>query len=84
MAYNITYKRSVQKDLARLGKAEARRILDKVESQLSEKAASFPMLKGEFAGLRKLRVGEYRVIYAIIGPDVLIARIGHRREVYDR
>jgi mRNA interferase RelE/StbE len=41
-----------------------------------------PVLKGQFAGLRKLRVGDYWVIYALLGDDVLILRIGHRRDVY--
>lgn len=36
------------------------------------------------AGLRKLRVGDYRVIYAILGSQVLVLRIGHRREIYEK
>ena len=84
MAFEITYKQSVEKDLATLGKAEARRILDKVEKDLSVRADAYPLLRGPFAGLRKLRVGNYRVIYAILGEQVLVLRIGHRREVYER
>jgi mRNA interferase RelE/StbE len=82
LAYNITYKKSVGKDLSRLGKAEARRILDKIEKELGARANNYPLLKGEFAGLRKLRVGDYRVIFAILEQDVLILRIGHRRDIY--
>ena len=84
MAFEITYKKSVQKDLARLGKAEARRVLDKIEKDLSARADGYPILKGQFAGLRKLRVGDYRVIFAILGPQVLVLRIGHRSEICDR
>lgn len=82
MAYNIIYKKSVYRDLKKLSKAEAGRVLDQIEEELSKKADSYPVLKGQFAGLRKYRVGDYRVIYAILGDDVLILRIGHRREVY--
>ena len=82
MAYNIGYKKSVERDLAKLPKAEARRVLDRIEEELSEKADSYPVLKGPFAGLRKFRIGDYRVIYAILGNDVLVLRIGHRKEVY--
>lgn len=82
MAYNITYKKSVTRDLSRIDKAQARRILNRLEKDLSEKADSFPPLKGPFAGLRKYRIGDYRVIYAIIKGDVLILRIGHRRDIY--
>lgn len=42
------------------------------------------VLKGQFAGLRKYRIGDYRVIYAILGDDVLVLRIGHRKDVYKK
>ncbi|MBI2890745.1 MAG: type II toxin-antitoxin system RelE/ParE family toxin [Nitrospirae bacterium] len=84
MAYEITYKRSVRKDLQHLAKTDARRILDKIELELADKADAYPMLRGRFAGLRKLRVGDYRVIFALLEGKVLILRIGHRREVDDR
>lgn len=82
MAYNISYKSTVSRDLAQLSKAEARRILARVEKDLAQKANSCPILKGKWAGLRKYRVGDYRVIFAILEGDVLVLRIGHRRDVY--
>ena len=82
MAYKILYKKSVQRDLKKLGKQEARRILDQLEAELSKKPDSNAILKGEFAGLRKFRVGDYRIIYALMDENVVVLRIGHRREVY--
>jgi mRNA interferase RelE/StbE len=82
LAYNIVYKQSIERDLKRLAKAEARRLLNHPEKELSKNPEKYPMLKGPFAGLRELRVGDYRVIYALINNDVVILRIGHRREVY--
>lgn len=82
MVYNIVYKKSVQHDLKKLSKAETRRVLNQVEEELSKKADAYPVLKGQFAGLRKYRVGDYRIIYAILGDEVLVLRIGHRKEVY--
>jgi mRNA interferase RelE/StbE len=82
LAYKILYKKSVQRDLKKLGKQEARRILGQLEGELSKKPDSYPILKGEFAGLRKFRVGDYRIIYALMDENVLVLRIGHRREVY--
>lgn len=84
MAYNIVYKKSVQRDLKKLPKAEADRILNEIEQELSKNADTHPILKGQFTGLRKFRIGDYRVIYAILGNDCLVLRIGHRKEVYKR
>ena len=84
MAYNVVYKKSVQRDLKKLSKTEARRILNQIEEDLSKNADAYPVLKGQFAGLRKYRVGDYRVIYAILGEDALVLRIGHRKDVYKK
>jgi mRNA interferase RelE/StbE len=84
LAYNIIYKKSVQRDLKKLSKAEAHRLLNQVEEELSKNADTYPVLKGQFAGLRKYRIGDYRVIYAILGADVLVLRIGHRKDVYKK
>jgi mRNA interferase RelE/StbE len=82
LGFNITYKKSVQKDLSKIPKAVAERILDKIDEELPEGADAFPVLKGEFAGLRKFRIGDYRLIYIILGNDVLILHIAHRKDVY--
>jgi mRNA interferase RelE/StbE len=84
LAYNVVYKKSVQRDLKKLSKAEAHRVLNQVEEELSKNADTHPVLKGQFTGLRKYRVGDYRVIYAILGADVLVLRIGHRKDVYKK
>ncbi|MGB6410674.1 MAG: type II toxin-antitoxin system RelE/ParE family toxin [Candidatus Deferrimicrobiaceae bacterium] len=76
MAYRIVYKKSVQRDLKKLGNAQASHILDQIEKDLIDHPDSFPTLRGQFAGLRKYRIGDYRVIYAIMDEDVVILRIG--------
>ena len=82
MSYKIAFKKSVSRDFKKIGKDQAEKILAKIEEQLPDKADNFPSLTGKFAGLRKFRVGDYRVIYAIIEDTALILRISHRRESY--
>ena len=82
MDFNVVYKKSIHRDLKKLSKAEASRVIEQLEKDLSKKPETYPVLKGQFAGLRKYRVGDYRVIYAIIDKDVLVLRIGHRRDIY--
>jgi mRNA interferase RelE/StbE len=72
----------VARDLKKIDKDQAMKILNKIEQELPEKAEIFPALSGKFSGLRKFRVGDYRVIFSIIGDTVLVLRISHRREVY--
>ena len=82
MAYSLGYKKSVQRDLKQISKLEAERILDHIEQKLVNDPESNPLLKGRFAGLRRYRVGDYRVIYFLQENEICILRIGHRRDVY--
>jgi mRNA interferase RelE/StbE len=82
LAYRIVYKKSVHRDLKKLGKAEAAHILDQFEKDLSDQPDAYPILKGQFAGLRNYRVGDYRVIYFFHDEEVIILRIGNRKDVY--
>ena len=83
MAYKIKFKNSVTKDLKKIDNSIVENILNKIDTELSVNANRYPILKGRFAGLRKFRIGEYRIIYSIIETDtVLILRIAHRKDVY--
>ena len=82
LAYRVTFKKSVSRDLRKIDITEADRILTKISDELSDKAESMPELKGRFAGLRKYRVGEYRIIFTILNDSILITRIRHRKEMY--
>jgi len=43
-------------------------------------------LKGDLRGLRRLRVGDYRVVYEVRDEElvVLVVRVAHRRDTYRR
>jgi len=82
LSYKIAFKKSVARDLKKIDRIQADRILRKIEDQLPMKADTFPVLTGKFSGLRKFQVGDYRVIYSIISDMALILRISRRREAY--
>jgi len=79
----IRWERRALKELQRIDKDAQRRIVAAVE-QLLEKPLKGTMLSAQWKGIRRLRVGEFRVIYAFDGAQLLISviRVGHRREVY--
>ena len=72
----------MRRDLRRLDRAEADRVLTKLAAELPARADSCPELTGKFAGLREFRVGQYRVIFAILDESVVVTRIAHRRDAY--
>ena len=44
----------------------------------------YPLLQGEFAGLRKFRIGDYHVIFVLIDSNVLMLRIQPGRDAYGK
>lgn len=80
MPVKIEYKASVERDLRKLDQATALRVLRKIERTLAQEGHQAEALSGEFMGLYRLRVGDYRVIYARTDEGYLVLRIGHRRE----
>ncbi len=82
MSYKISFKRSVERDLKRINKKSAKKILDKIEKELPKSTVKHPSLTGKFSGLKKYRIGDYRVIYTILDDTILILRIAHRKEAY--
>jgi mRNA interferase RelE/StbE len=72
----------VSRDLKKIDKEQVVKILAKIEKELSLKTSQYPELKGSFSGLRKCRIGDYRVIFTIINDTVLILRIKHRKNAY--
>lgn len=82
MKYKIAFKKSVSRDLKKIDREQVEKILLKIDQELLTEAGQYPELKGSFSGLRKCRIGDYRIIFTIINDTVLILRIKHRKDVY--
>jgi mRNA interferase RelE/StbE len=82
LAARIDYKASVARDLRTLDRAEAIRVVNRLERVLTAEGRRGQALSGAFAGLFKPRIGDFRVIYARTDEGYLVLRIGHRRDVY--
>ena len=86
MSYRIEYLESVvHEDIPRPSKYVATRIRKAIDNKLASHPVEFGKpLRYSFKGARRLRVGDWRVVYTIEPPDVvLIVKIGHLREVYE-
>lgn len=82
--YKIEYLESVVKDdLPSITKPEKLKIKKAIEEKLCNDPVRFGKpLQYSLKGCRRLRVGDYRIIYLIEKDEVLIVKIGHRKEVY--
>ncbi|MDR1031562.1 MAG: type II toxin-antitoxin system RelE/ParE family toxin [Holosporales bacterium] len=85
MSYEITYDEKVLSDIKKIPKDLLISIRKAVESRLSERPYDFRPLSGKkYQGLFRLRVGDYRIIYAIDENLQLIKAlaIGLREKIY--
>jgi mRNA interferase RelE/StbE len=87
LAWRIEFVPQAAKELKKLGRAEAARIVRALEQRiapLDDPRALGAPLKGEHEGFWRWRVGDYRIVARIEDERVLIlvVRVAHRREVY--
>ena len=83
MTVKIFYKASVRRDLRKINPGSVDRILREIRDVLADSPRGGEALHGEFDGLYKIRVGDYRVIYALLEEGVLVLRIRHRSKAYE-
>ena len=83
--YSLRIKRSAAKELTSLPEQNRLRVTSAINS-LGEQPFAGSVLKGGLRGLRRLRVGDYRIVYALLDNElvVLVVRIAHRSDVYRR
>jgi mRNA interferase RelE/StbE len=83
--YEVQFTPDAEGDLSHLSKFVAQRVLKKIRwlAENFELVTPVP-LTGEFRGLCKLRVGDYRVLYTFSQneEEIIIHLVKHRREVY--
>ena len=85
--YEIRIQDSAARELADLDRQVARRLAKRIRWLATNVESLKPdALSGELAGLYKLRVGDYRVVYEILHAEqtIVVHLIGHRREIYRR
>ena len=83
MTWSIIYHPDVTEDLESVGPSAARRIMRAIDSKLATAPTEFgATLSGNLANFRKLRIGDYRVVYQVREKTVIVfvLAIGPRRD----
>jgi mRNA interferase RelE/StbE len=87
LAWTVDYTETARKQLRKLDKQVARRILDFLDERVAtadEPRSMGKALTGPLGNFWRYRVGEYQIICDIQDGQlrVLVVQIGNRREVY--
>ena len=83
MNYRLVYHHEIPDDLKSIPIKIKERIQRAIESRLLTDPVSYGLpLRKSLQGYRKLRVGDYRIIYRVEGEGIIILKIGHRKDVY--
>ncbi len=84
MNFKLVYTKRAVKDIQNLDNNVRKRIgkaLIRYREDLMKKAEKLT----DFAfGTYKFRIGDYRIIFDIEDKDIVVLRVGHRREIYKR
>jgi mRNA interferase RelE/StbE len=85
-AYSVGLRASAEKQLAALDRPVRERVAAAIDALAETPRPSGAIAMQGAAGLLRIRVGSYRVVYTVSDREliVLVIDIGHRREIYRR
>ena len=79
--YLLVPTRTFRKDVKKLDKKVAKRVLAVVKTLASNPRKGTKLLDQSF-GVWRLRVGQYRIRYDLVGSDIVLHRARHRKDIY--
>ena len=80
--YRIEFAASALEDLRSIPKREVDHILRKVQRLENGLHGNIKRLQNADVGFR-LRMGDYRVLFDVIGDRILVQKVGNRKDVYE-
>lgn len=85
MIYKLFYHHDIAQDLSRIPTNIKDRLRKAIETRLIVDPINYGIpLRKSLQGHRKLRVGDYRIIYRLEENEIIILKIGHRKDVYPK
>ena len=82
-AYNLFFKKSVEKDFGRFHKKDLKKIINRIGGLAGDpRPPGCEKLTGE--DRYRLRQGSYRIVYSIQDNEltVWVVKVGHRKDIY--
>lgn len=86
MIYKLIYHPDVKKtDLPKIDNPHKTMIKRAIEERLAVQPEAYGKpLQRSLKGYWKLRVGDFRVVFKIIGDEILILAVMHRKNIYSK
>jgi len=81
MKYEIEFKPRALKDGKQIPKLELKRIFENIEEMANDLKGDVRQLTN-FSPEYRLRVGDYRILFEVVGKRIVVYRIRHRKDAY--
>lgn len=84
MKYKFVFTQRAEKDIKKLDELTKKRI-GKTLLRFTDNPLEYAEpLTDSNLGTYRFRIGDYRVVFDIENKDIVVLRVGHRRELYKR
>lgn len=84
MKYKLVYTFRAERDVAGLDSKTKERIGKTLLRYREDPLRYAEKLSDSILGTYRFRIGDYRVIFDLEGDEIVVLRVGHRREIYRR
>jgi len=80
--YRILLTKRALKDLEKIDAETKTRIGNKLKILINDPLGNSRKLSNPLIGIFRFRVGDYRIIFDMEKENIIILRIGHRKDIY--
>jgi len=82
MKYALIYTKRAAKDVRKLDTVQKKKLAKKIVNLRKNPREISKKLLHPKLGTFRYRIGDFRIVFDIAGGNVVVLRIGHRREIY--
>lgn len=84
MKYKVVFTKRAARDISNLEPEVKDRVKDTMARYMEDPLNYARRMVDPSLGTYRFRIGDYRVIFDVEGEEIIILRVGHRKEIYRR
>ena len=82
MSFKLIFTQNAVRDIKKLDRVAQKQLVRKLKQFQTHPLFYAKKLTSPVIGQYRWRIGNYRIIFDIKGRDLIILRVGHRKEIY--